>query len=148
MNFSIIMHDSLFIIYAGNYFYIRPSNLSRTGKNCPLNLKLPLTMVVQSHIFQRSAFWQEAEALKKYCFRFQPSSVKCHNFQVISLGKISSLTLSSTELPSIFFAGSRPFWQEAEVLKKYCFRFQPSALGQGNFSWVGTLFPEKIGVIF
>ena len=26
-------------------------------------------MVVWSHIFQRSAFWQEEEALKKYCFQ-------------------------------------------------------------------------------
>ena len=81
MNFSIIMHDSLFIIYAGNYFYIRPSNLSRTGKNCPLNLKLPLTMVVQSHIFQRSAFWQEAEAVLFKHFHFLPKSRPLENVQ-------------------------------------------------------------------
>ena len=24
------------------------------------------------------AFWQEVQALKKYCFRFQPSSITCH----------------------------------------------------------------------
>ena len=79
-------------------------------------------------------FWQEAEAFKKYCFCFQPSSVKCENFQVISQGKISSFTLISTELPLIFFAGSRPFRQEAEVLKKSCFCFQPLHLGQGHFA--------------
>ena len=56
-------------------------------------------------------FWQEAEALKKYCFRFQPSSIKYHNFKVISLIKLSSYTLISTELPLIFSAGSGPFWQ-------------------------------------
>ena len=90
-------------------------------------------------------FWQEAGALKKYCFCFMPPSVKCHNFQVISLGKLSSYTLISTQLPLIFSATSRPFWQEAEALKKYCLCFQPSDLGQGQFSQIGTLFPEKIG---
>ena len=36
--FSIRMHASLFIIYAGNYFYNRPSNLPKTAPkilNCP-----------------------------------------------------------------------------------------------------------------
>ena len=78
-------------------------------------------------------FWQEADVLKEHCFRFQPSSVKYHNCQVILLGKLSSFTLISTELPLIFSAGSGPFWQEAEVLKKYCSRFQSSDLGQGHF---------------
>ena len=84
-------------------------------------------------------FWQEVEALKKYCFRFKPSSVKYQNFQVISLGKLSSYKFFSTELPLIFSAGSRPFWEEVEALKQYCFCFQPSDIGWGHFSRVGTL---------
>ena len=91
---------------------------------------------------------QEVDVLKKYCFRFQPSSVTCHNFQVISLGKLSSFTSISTERPLIFSARSSPFWQEAEALKKYCLCFQPSDLGQGQFSQIGTLFLEKIGEHF
>ena len=67
-------------------------------------------------------FWQEAEALEEHCFGSQPSSVKCHNLQVISL---SSFTLISTELPLIFSSRSGPSWQEAESLKKYCFCFSP-----------------------
>ena len=63
-------------------------------------------------------FWQEVGAIKKYCFRFQPSSVKCHNVQMLSLGKLSSFTLISTELPLIFSAESGPVWQEVEALKK------------------------------
>ena len=51
----------------------------------------------------------------------------------IILGDLTSKLISfifiSTELPSIFFAGSRPFRQEVEPLKKNCFRFQPSDLG-------------------
>ena len=54
---------------------------------------------------------------------------KMSKFLVISLGKLGSFTLISTELPSIFSARSRPFWQEAEALKKYCYCFKPSDLG-------------------
>merc|ERR1711954_22210 len=111
------------------------------GKQSPFTLiseELPLKFSARSR-----PFWQEADAHKKYCFRFQPSSVKCHIFKVISLRKLSLFTFIKTELPFIFFARSGPFWQEAEALKKYCSRFQSSDLGYGHFSRVGTLFPEK-----
>ena len=60
-------------------------------------------------------------------------SVKSHNFLMLSLGKLSSFTLISTELPLIFSAGSGPFWQEVGAIKKYCFRFQPSSVKCHNF---------------
>ena len=51
----------------------------------------------------------------------------------IILGDLTSKLISfifiSTELPLIFSAGSGPFWQEGEALKKNCFHFQPSDLG-------------------
>ena len=62
-----------------------------------------------------------------------PYPVKGQNFQMISLGKFSSFTLISTELPLIFSARSGPFWQEAKALKKHSC-FQPSDLGQAGFS--------------
>ena len=97
------------------------------------------------NIFHRKrTFLAGSGSTKKYCFCFKPSRVKCPILQVISLGKLSSFTLISTQLPLIFYARSGPFWQNAQALEKYCFHFQPSNLGQAQFSQVGTLFLEKI----
>ena len=61
------------------------------------------------------------------------SSENCYNFQMLSLSKLSSFTLISTELQLIFSAGSGPFWQEAEALEEHCFGSQPSSVKCHNF---------------
>ena len=87
-------------------------SLAKLSSLTLISTELPLIFSSESR-----PFCQEAEVLTKNCFRFQPSSVKCQNFQLISLGKLSSFKLISTELPFILSARSGPFWQEVEALR-------------------------------
>ena len=102
------------------------------GNLCSFTListELPLIFSARS-----GPFWQEVEALRVLLLL---QALKCNisqYFLVISPGKLSSFTFISKELPLISSASSRPFWQEADVLQKLCFCFQPSDLGQGHFS--------------
>ena len=168
MNFSISMHASLYKIYAGNSFYIRPSNLSRTGKNCPKNLKLPhgctfsrgllfgrkwkclkSTASASSPQTQgRDTFprWGHFSSRKlEKIFNF-PAPVRpplhmsdlCRQLFLYQAIKYVKNWPQNLKLPPNMVVRSHifqrsAFWQEAEVLKKYCFCFQPSDLGQGQF---------------
>ena len=125
-------------------------SLGKLGSFTLISTELSLIFSARSR-----PFWQEADVLKEHCFRFQPSSVKCQNFQVISLGKLSSFKFFSTELPFIFSARSGPFWQEVEALKKYCFRFKPSSVKYHNFQVISlgklssfTLISTELPYIF
>ena len=122
----------------------------RQHKNCILGF-LYIILVPIALVLINKLKWMRWWTQGSYGFGLQlvqnQVSLPCKmsKFLVISLGKLGSFTLISTELPFIFSARSGPFWQDAEALKNYSFRFQPSDLGQGHFSQVRTLFPEKIG---